>query len=119
TDVKGVRTLPPHRQPDPDHYVRVVSEGPEGIVVRGAKCHTSVSVNSDELIVLPTRAMGPDDADWAVAFAVPIATPGLSLYVSSYASGVRDPFEFPVSSRHKMLETLTVFDDVVVPWDRV
>jgi aromatic ring hydroxylase len=78
-----------------------------------------VSANANELIVLPTRAMGPDDADYAVAFAVPIATPGLSLYVSSYAAGDRNEFEFPISSRHKMLETLTVFDDVFVPIDRV
>lgn len=119
TDVKGDRGLAPHAQPDPDMYVRVVEEHAEGIVVRGAKCHTSISANADEIIVLPTRAMGPDDADYAVAFAVPIDTPGLGLYVSSYAAGDRDPFEFPLSSRHKMLETLTVFDDVVVPWDRV
>ena len=46
----------------------------EGIVVRGAKCHTSSSANADEIIVLPTRAMGPDDADYAVAFAVPANT---------------------------------------------
>jgi aromatic ring hydroxylase len=41
------------------------------------------------------------------------------MYVSSYGAGERDPFEFPVSSKHKMLETLTVFDDVFVPWERV
>ncbi len=119
TDVKGDRSLPPHRQPDPDHYVRVVGETAEGIVVRGAKTHTSVSANCDELIVLPTRAMSEADSDWAVAFAVPIDTPGLHLYVSSYHAGEVDPFDHPLSSRHKMLETLTVFDDVVVPWDRV
>ncbi|HKY15595.1 MAG TPA: 4-hydroxyphenylacetate 3-hydroxylase N-terminal domain-containing protein, partial [Microthrixaceae bacterium] len=119
TDVKGDRSLPPHRQPDPDHYVRVVAETPDGIVVRGAKTHTSVSANSDEIIVLPTRAMGEADADWAVSFAVPIDTPGLHLYVSSYHAGELDAFDHPLSSRHKMLETLTVFDDVVVPWDRV
>jgi 4-hydroxybutyryl-CoA dehydratase / vinylacetyl-CoA-Delta-isomerase len=119
TDVKGDRSLPPHAQADPDLYVRVVGEQPEGIVVRGAKCHTSVVTNCDEVIVLPTRAMGPDDVDYAVAFAVPVDTPGLSLYVSSYGAGDRNEFEFPLSSRHKMLETLTVFDDVLVPWDRV
>ncbi len=119
TDVKGDRSLPPHRQADPDHYVRVVGETDEGIIVRGAKTHTSVSANCDELIVLPTRAMSEADADWALAFAVPIDTPGLHLYVSSYHSGEVDPFDHPLSSRHKMLETLTVFDDVLVPWDRV
>ena len=119
TDVKGDRSLAPSAQPDPDLYVRVVEERADGIVVRGAKCHTSVSANSDELIVLPTRTMSPEDADYAVAFAVPMDTPGLSLYVSSYGAGDRDEFEFPLSSRHKMLETLTVFDDVFVPWERV
>lgn len=119
TDVKGDRSRPPHLQDDPDLYVRVVDRTAEGIVVRGAKCHTSVTVNSDEVVVLPTRAMGQDDRDWAVAFAVPTNAPGLSMYVSGYAAGDRHPFEFPLSSRHKMLETLTVFDDVFVPWDRV
>ncbi len=119
TDVKGDRGRPPHAQDDPDLYVRVVDRSAEGIVVRGAKCHTSVAVNSDEIVVLPTRAMDDDDADWAVAFAVATSTPGLSMFVSPYGAGPRDPFEFPVSARHKMLETLTVFDDVFVPWERV
>ena len=119
TDVKGDRSLPPHAQPDPDHYVHVVEERADGIVVRGAKCHTSISANAHEIIVLPTRAMGPDDADYAVSFAVPVATPGLSLFVSAYGARDHDEFEFPISSRHKMLETLTVFDDVFVPWERV
>src|SRR5579862_1218786 len=119
TDVKGDRSLSPSAQPDPDLYLRVAKETREGIVVRGAKVHTSVSVNSDELIVLPTRAMGPDDVDFAVSFAVPMATEGLNLYASSYSAGSRDRFEFPLSSKAKMLETLTVFNDVFVPWERV
>jgi 4-hydroxybutyryl-CoA dehydratase / vinylacetyl-CoA-Delta-isomerase len=119
TDVKGDRSLPPHLQADPDLYVHVVEERADGIVVRGAKCHTSIAANAHEIIVLPTRAMGPDDADYAVAFAVAVDTPGLSLYVSAYGAREHDEFEFPVSSKHKMLETLTVFDDVFVPWERV
>jgi aromatic ring hydroxylase len=87
--------------------------------VRGAKCHTSFSANADELIVLPTRAMGAGDADYAVSFAIPIDTPGLNLYVSPYSAGERNDFDFPLSSRHKLLESLTVFDDVRVPKDRV
>jgi 4-hydroxybutyryl-CoA dehydratase/vinylacetyl-CoA-Delta-isomerase len=119
TDVKGDRGLAPVAQRDADLYLRVVEERADGIVVRGAKVHTSVSANVDEIIVLPTRAMGPDDADYAVAFSVPVATEGLSLYVSSYAQGERSQFEFPLSSKHKMLESLTVFDDVFVPNERV
>jgi len=119
TDVKGDRARGPHQQDDLDMYVHVVDEQADGIVVRGAKCHTSISANADEIIVFPTRAMGAPDADFAVAFAVPANTPGLSMYVSAYGAGDRDPWDFPLSSKHKMLETLTVFDDVFVPWDRV
>jgi aromatic ring hydroxylase len=119
TDVKGDRSKGPGEQDDPDLYVRVVDERPDGIVVRGAKCHTSISANAHEIIVLPTRAMSEADRDHAVAFAVPTDAPGLSMYISSYGAGDRDPWDFPLSSRHKMLETLTVFDDVFVPWERV
>jgi len=119
TDVKGDRSLAPHAQPDPDHYVHVVEERADGIVVRGAKAHTTFGANCDEFLVLPTRAMKDDDAPWAVSFAVPANTRGLSLYISSYSSGEHHPWDRPISSRHKMLETLTVFDDVFVPWEHV
>jgi aromatic ring hydroxylase len=119
TDVKGDRSLPPAGQADPDLYLHIVAEDADAITVRGAKCHTSFSANADELIVLPTRAMGAGDADYAVSFAIPIDTPGLNLYVSPYSAGERNDFDFPLSSRHKLLESLTVFDDVRVPKDRV
>lgn len=119
TDVKGDRSLPPHAQADPDLYVHVVDQDDEGIVVRGAKVHTTNSAQANELVVFPTRAMGPDDADYAVAFAVPVDTPGLHLYLSPFSGRETNEFEFPVSTHHKDIETLTVFDDVRVPWDRV
>jgi aromatic ring hydroxylase len=57
TDVKGDRSLSPLAQAHPDYYVRIVAERPDGIVVRGAKIHTSVLTNANEVIVLPTRNM--------------------------------------------------------------
>jgi aromatic ring hydroxylase len=119
TDVKGDRSRGPSEQDDPDLYVRIVDRNDDGIVVRGAKVHTSCTPNVDEVIVIPTRAMRPGEEDWAVAFAVPVATSGLKLFCSDYLHVPDDPWALPVSSRHKMVETLTVFDDVFVPWDRV
>jgi aromatic ring hydroxylase len=119
TDVKGDRARGPSAQADPDLYLRIVDRRADGIVVRGAKVHTSCTPNVDEVIVLPTRAMGEDEADWAVAFAVPVATPGLKLLCSDYLHGSDDAWTHPVSAHHKMIETLTVFDDVFVPWERV
>ncbi len=115
TDTKGDRSLPPTQQEHPDYYVRVVEERPDGIVVRGAKVHTSVSTNTNEVIVLPTRAMRAEDKAYAVAFAVPMNTPGLKMIASPHGGAKKNAFEHPISARHKMMETLTVFDDVFVP----
>ena len=121
TDVKGDRSLGPSAQEDPDHYVHIVERRDDGIVVRGAKCHTSVSTNANDVIVLPTRAMRDGDKDYAVSFAVPIDTPGLVLLTSAFDSHgpQSSPLELPISARHKMMETTTVFDNVFVPWERV
>jgi aromatic ring hydroxylase len=121
TDVKGDRSLSPSAQKDPDLYVHVVERRADGIVVRGAKAHTSVATNANELIVLPTRAMDEASRDCAVSFAVPLNTPGLTLLASAYDSHApqSSPLEHPISARHKMMETTTVFNDVFVPWDRV
>ena len=119
TDVKGDRGAGPSDQAHPDYYLRIVEERSDGIVVRGAKVHTSVSMNANELIVLPTRALGERDRAYAVAFAIPVATRGLTLVVSPYGGQAASAFEHPLSSRHRMTETLTVFDDVFVPRERV
>lgn len=118
TDVKGDRGKGPSDQNHPDYYVRVVDEDASGITIRGAKMHTSVSTNAHEIIVLPTRNMGEKDAAYAVACAVPASAPGLTMIASSYGRG-GNAFEHPISAKHKMMETLTIFEDVKVPWERV
>jgi aromatic ring hydroxylase len=119
TDVKGDRGKRPSQQPHPDYYLRIVERRADGIVVRGAKAHTTGAPFVNEIIVLPTRAMSEADADYAVAFAVPVNTPGLKLIADPSSDVVGDTFGYPVSSEHKMVDTLTIFDDVFVPWERV
>jgi aromatic ring hydroxylase len=119
TDVKGDRAKGPSAQADPDLYVRVVERRPDGVVVRGAKAHTSYTPQADELIVIPTRALADGEEDWAIAFAIPVATPGLKLFCSDFLHAEADAWTRPVSSSHRMIETLTVFEDVFVPSERV
>jgi 4-hydroxybutyryl-CoA dehydratase / vinylacetyl-CoA-Delta-isomerase len=119
TDVKGDRALGPSEQEHPDYYVRVVDRQKDGIVVRGAKAHTTDSVAANELIVIPTRALSEAEGDYAVAFAVPMNANGVKLIASPFSTTGASRFHHPVSGEHKMIETLTVFDDVFVPWERV
>jgi 4-hydroxybutyryl-CoA dehydratase/vinylacetyl-CoA-Delta-isomerase len=119
TDVKGDRGLRPADQPNPDAYVRIVKRSDEGIWVSGTKAHTSVAINAQWLIVLPTREMRPEDSNYAVSFAVPLNVRGLTLVASPYLESSLSAHEHPLSAQHKMVETLTHFDHVFVPWERV
>src|ERR1700694_1164820 len=118
TDVKGNRSKRPGEQKDPDMYLRVVRETSDGIVVRGAEIHTSCSPYADYILVIPSRTMKAGDEQGSMAFALPVATPGLTLYASDFLDHSADSFTQPISFRHRMVETLTVFDDVFVPWER-
>jgi aromatic ring hydroxylase len=118
TDVKGDRMLRPHQQQDPDLYLRVVKKTEEGIVVRGAKAHNTIAPYADEIIVVPTRLMTEKDADWAVAFAIPADAPGVSLIVRATNVRPRQKLDAPYAT-YGSADSLTVFDDVFVPWERV
>ncbi len=119
TDVKGERSKRPHQQEDPDLYVRIVDRQEKGIVVRGAKAHTTMGPVVDEINVIPTRAMTEQDSEYAVAFSVPVATEGLKLICRPTTHRDQSAFDYPISRHHIETESVTVFEDVFVPWDRV
>jgi 4-hydroxyphenylacetate 3-monooxygenase/4-hydroxybutyryl-CoA dehydratase/vinylacetyl-CoA-Delta-isomerase len=119
TDVKGDRNLRPHQQADPDLYLRVVDRTNEGIIVRGAKANITTAAYSDEIIVVPTRALTKEESDWAVAFAIPTDTKGVTHIAVSKAPAVKSSYEKPLSSNFAFTDSLIVFDDVFVPWERV
>jgi len=119
TDVKGDRGLRPSQQADPDMYLHVVERREDGIVVRGAKHHITTATVADELIILPTREMGEGEADYAVAFATPPDTEGITLIARPTARRVKREIESPISSKYGSVEPLIVFDDVFIPWERV
>ena len=119
TDVKGDRRLRPSEQEDPDLYVHVVERTNAGIVVRGAKAHTTGAPVAHELIVIPTRALRASDQDYAVAFAVAPETPGLKMICRAGSLAQEESLDAPMSGRFSLVETLTIFEDVFIPWERV
>jgi len=128
TDVKGVRGLRPHEQPDPDQYVRIVKTDVDGIgldgqpckgiIVRGAKVCNSIAPYVDEILVLPSRFMGAKDTAYAVAFALPGDWDGIKLMALPGKRHKRKQLHCPVSEIGDV-ESMTVFDDVFVPYERV
>ncbi len=122
TDPKGHRGLPPHQQPDLDAFLRVVEERKDGIVVRGAKAHQTGAVNSHEVVAMPTLSMRKEDADHAVCFALPSDAEGITYIMGRQSCDTRK-LEGGALDQGNILfgghEALVVFDDVLVPWDRV
>jgi 4-hydroxybutyryl-CoA dehydratase/vinylacetyl-CoA-Delta-isomerase len=125
TDVKGDRSLRPSKQEGhQDYYVRVVDRQKDGIVVRGAKMHISSTPGSNEAIVMPCRAHGEEDQDYAVVFATPLNAEGITMIASEPPMRETDEaalWDYPVSTAfgHGASECMIVFEDVFVPWERV
>ncbi len=120
TDPKGDRKRRAHEQDDPDLYVRIVNRTNEGIIVRGAKLHISAASLVHELVVMPTKGMRQDEADYAVSFSVPVNAPGVKIINRSFAPpGELNAFDYPASAHHNCPEGFVIFDDVFVPWERV
>ncbi len=119
TCVKGDRGKEPARQKHPDYYVHVVDKNKEGIFVKGAKIHITSAPAVNEIIVVPTRQMRENEADYAVSFAVPANTKGVT-FICRNGRGPWSDHEFhadiPV---RELTEAMIVFDNVFVPWDRV
>jgi 4-hydroxybutyryl-CoA dehydratase/vinylacetyl-CoA-Delta-isomerase len=123
TDPKGDRSLPPSKQEDKDLYLRVVKRRPDGIVVRGAKVHQTGITNSHEVLVMPTIAMNPEDKDYAVSFAVPTDSEGITIIIGRQSCDTRKlekNADIDVGNKNfGGMEALVVFDDVFVPNNRI
>ena len=131
TDVKGSRNPKykrAHMQPDPDQFFHVVETDVDGIgvdgkpckgiIVRGAKICNSNAPYVDEIIVNPTKFMSPDDSDYAVAFALPADWDGIKIMALPGLHHKRKHLEAPFAKIGDV-ESLTIFDDTFVPYDRV
>ena len=118
TDMKGDRTKRPHEQPDPDAYVHVDEVRDDGIVVTGAKVSITMAAYADEIIVIPTRAMGPDDADYAVAFAIPGDYEGLKLITRPVWLRERKEINAPFC-QFGVSDSVCIFDHLFIPKERV
>ncbi len=104
---------------DPDRCIRIVAERDDGIVVRGARPLTTFTPFSNEILVYPMTVLTPRETEFAVWFAVPIATPGLKVLCRETFSRHRNTFDHPLSARFDEQDATVIFDDVLVPWERV
>jgi 4-hydroxyphenylacetate 3-monooxygenase len=120
TDPKGDRSKPPQEQ-DPDMLLHVVKETDSGIVVRGAKYETA-SAYANQAFVKPTIGGWSQNeklSDYAVGFICSMNAPGLKHICRTGFAGRAPERDYPLANRFDEIDTLIVFDDVLVPWENV
>ncbi len=124
TEPRGSRKNKTLDWPDPYLSLKIVDQNNDGIVVRGAKINISGAFASHELVVLPQSSHSEDERDYAVAFAVPADTEGIT-YICQYSpySAERDQaddiYELGNPLFGQRETSMIVFDNVFVPWERV
>jgi 4-hydroxybutyryl-CoA dehydratase/vinylacetyl-CoA-Delta-isomerase len=121
TDAKGDRSRKPHQQANPDTYVHVVERNGTGIVISGTKAIVTGAPYMHELLVMPSRNMGREDADFAVCCAVRVDEPGITM-VSRPAGRPGEKLEHGdalFSRKYGQATAVVVFNRVFVPWERV
>ncbi len=97
-----------------------VEDTAHGIVVRGARILATLAPYADEIAVYPALPMPADATAYALAFSIPVDTPGLIfLCRDSAAAPGAHPFDRPLSSRFDEQDAFVIFDNVEVPRERV
>jgi 4-hydroxyphenylacetate 3-monooxygenase len=119
TDPKGDRSKAPQDQ-DPDMLLHVVKETDAGIVVRGAKYETAAAY-ANQAFTKPTIANWGDAAysDYAVGFICDLGSPGLKFICRTGFAGRAPIDDYPLSNRFDEVDTLVIFDNVLIPWENV
>ncbi len=107
--------------PDPYIAARIVEKNSEGVVIRGARLLATQGGITDEIMVFPSTLLKQADEEnpYAYAFSIPNNTPGLKFICRETFDYGKSNFDHPLGSRYEEMDAIVVFNDVVVPWNRV
>ena len=116
------RAVPISDLPDPYVALGVVDTTGEGVIVRGAKLLATLAPFSDEIIAPVVRPLRPDaeeDRKYCISFSIPVNSPGLRFICRQSHDRGHSLYDYPLSGRYDEMDALDVFDNVLIPWDRV
>ncbi|KMY52933.1 4-hydroxyphenylacetate 3-monooxygenase [Bacillus sp. FJAT-27231] len=97
---------------------KVIDRNEEGIVIKGARLLATQGGLTDEVLVFHAPRLF-FEMDEAFAFSIPSNTKGLKFICRESFVGGESIFDHPLSSQYEEMDSIVVFDHVLVPWDRV
>ncbi len=114
------RSRSSHQHDDQFAHLGVVEETKEGLIVRGAKMLATHGPTADEILVYPQPGIREGDERYVLAFGIPASSKGLRFICREpFDDGTQSVFDHPLGARFEEPDAVCVFDDVLVPWDRV
>jgi 4-hydroxyphenylacetate 3-monooxygenase len=108
-------------QTDADLALKLVEKTNDGIVVNGCRLLATLAPMSEELLVFPSTVLKAEPAaePFALSFAIPCNAKGLKFLCRDTYDLGRPRFDHPLASRFDEMDAVVVFDNVLVPWNRV
>ncbi|MCZ6656524.1 MAG: 4-hydroxyphenylacetate 3-monooxygenase, oxygenase component [Gammaproteobacteria bacterium] len=105
----------------PEVALQVVKETDAGIIVKGARLLATLGPHANEIEVFPSTLLkaSEENIPFAFAFSVPIDTKGLRLICRDTFDEGKSHFDAPLASRFEEMDAVVIFDDVLVPWERL
>ncbi|MGF7047268.1 4-hydroxyphenylacetate 3-monooxygenase [Paenibacillus sp. DS2015] len=106
---------------DDSETARIVEKTKDGIIIRGAFLLDTQGATSDEILVFPPPflSVAAEESPYTFAFAVPSNHPGVKFICRESFVGGESTYNYPLSARYEEMDTLVIFDDALIPWDRV
>ena len=116
------RSKPVHQQ-EKDLAAKIVKETDAGMVVSGARMVSTLCAFSDDIMVMPSTFLvnSPESEPYAFGFCIPVATKGMRFICRPTVmhANAGSALDYPLSSRYDETDAMVIFDDVLVPWERV
>ncbi|MFF2501127.1 4-hydroxyphenylacetate 3-monooxygenase, oxygenase component [Peribacillus sp. NPDC058075] len=97
---------------------KVIDRNEKGLVIKGARLLATQGGLTDEVLVISAPRLFLDPSE-AFAFSIPSNTKGLKFFCRESFVGGESSFNYPLSSKYEEMDSIVVFDNVLVPWDRV
>ena len=97
---------------------KIIGKTSDGLIIKGARLLATQGGSTDEVLVFssPTLFCEPEES---FAFTIPSDTPGLKFICRESFVGGNSHFNYPLSSRFEEIDSVVVFDNVLVPWECV
>jgi 4-hydroxyphenylacetate 3-monooxygenase len=113
----------PVEQQEKDLAAKIVKETAAGIVIAGARMVSTLCAYSHDIVVMPSTflAVSKEAEPYAFGFSIPVASPGLRFICrpSVVHQNAASPMDYPLSARLDETDAMVIFDNVLVPWERV